>query len=274
MKIIVIGSSGNLATSLRILMPGLVFVSRHDNTLEILNLHKPKFIINCAAYTNVELAESVKDEAIKLNVDLPKQLAEWCLNNNCHLIHISTDYVFDGMKNTPYEETDITNPINFYGLTKKTGEDHIIATNCKYTIIRTSWLYGPFGKNFFKTILNLLKTKKEVKVVSDQFGTPTMSLNLADVILKITQQYNITGIYHYSDNYTTSWYEFARKISKAIGSGTIIPITSNEYITVANRPNYSSLSTNKINSIIPITNYTLEENIERVLNDYGNYCNI
>lgn len=202
-------------------------------------------IINCAAYTNVEKAEDDMYMASLLNQKLPEVLAEVSLERNSTLIHISTDYVFDGVgRSLPYREVDMPQPCNVYGATKLAGEDAIIRSGCNYLIIRTSWLYSPYGKNFVSTIMERLKSGKELKVVYDSVGTPTYAADLAGAIMEIIRSGQIgkCGLYNYSNEGVASWYDFAQAVREISGANSrILPILSDEYPTKARRPAYSVL---------------------------------
>ena len=242
------------------------FISREDidltNIKSIYNFFKiRKFsgIINFAAYTAVDMAENKIDLAKQINHIAVQVLAEISAKQNIPLIHISTDYVFNGKTTKPFTESDKTDPINVYGLTKFCGEEAIIATECKGAIIRTSWLYSEYGKNFLKTILTLAKKKKTIDVVSDQIGSPTYAKNLSKLILNIfsyKEKFEILNtqlnIYHFSDNGFCSWYEFAKEIIRLSNlSCKIKSIETIEHPTLARRPHYSVLDNKKIKHYIP-----------------------
>ena len=217
-------------------------------------------IINCAAYTNVDAAETNESLAETLNAKAPENLARAIKAVGGLLIHISTDYVFGKEAyNTPCKEDQTGTPTGVYGLTKLHGEEAILKTDCNYIIIRTSWLYSEFGKNFCKTMLNLTATKSELKVVFDQVGTPTYALDLAKAIEAIIEDYKTnsmlnahsypkTGIYHYSNEGVCSWYDFATMIAEYAGNTNckIRPCHSNEFPSPVVRPSYSVLDKTKI----------------------------
>ena len=221
-----------------------------------------KVIVNCAAYTNVDAAESNEVLAEKLNAEAPKNLALAIKENNGLLIHISTDYVFGGDPyNTPCKEDQKGTPTGVYGLTKLHGEQGIVATNCNYVILRTAWLYSEFGKNFVKTMLNLTSTKPQLKVVFDQVGTPTYALDLANAISVImddykkeTETYNQwavyskTGIYHFSNDGVCSWFDFTKMIAEYAGNNDcdILPCHSDEFPSPVKRPAFSVLDKTKV----------------------------
>lgn len=208
-------------------------------------------IVNCAAYTNVDKAEEEPAVAEWLNALAVKNLAESAKRNDAVLIHISTDYVFGGTQNnTPCREDQPANPTGVYGKTKLQGEEAIKAIGCRYVIIRTAWLYSEFGKNFFKTMLNLTATKPELKVVFDQTGTPTYAYDLAEAIFEIIENRKYEGhegIYHYSNEGVCSWYDFTKMIAAYAGHSScrIYPCHSNEFPSKVVRPSYSVLDKTK-----------------------------
>lgn len=207
-------------------------------------------VINCAAYTNVDKAEDDFEVADKINHLAVKNLADICTQKNLFLVHISTDYVFDGTKNFPYVETDPPAPLGVYGRTKYDGEKAVINSGCEYLIIRTSWLYSSFGNNFVKTMRRLTAEKESLKVVFDQVGTPTYAGDLAEAILEIIEtekhQDNI-GIYHFSNEGVCSWYDFAIEIRDLFGNVCDIqPCHSSEFPSKVTRPNFSVLDKTKI----------------------------
>lgn len=219
------------------------------------------WIINCSAYTAVDRAEDEPEMAYKINADGVQNIALIAKENNAKLIHISTDYVFDGAKNGPYAETDKTNPAGVYGKSKLDGEDRIRKTLSYYFIIRTAWLYGKNGNNFVHTMLRLFKEREEVRVVRDQWGSPTYSLDLAEAILKIiTDNSNKYGVFHFTNEGRTNWHEFASEIYRiAVDKKLlqkqvrIVPIATSEYPTKAVRPANSYLLKDKIKSELGVT---------------------
>lgn len=223
-------------------------------------------IINCAAYTNVDAAEKNESLAEKLNADAPKNLAVAMAEVGGLLVHVSTDYVFGKEPyNTPCSENQKGTPTGVYGLTKLHGEQNIIASGCRYVIIRTAWLYSEFGRNFCKTMLTLTATKPQLKVVFDQTGTPTYAYDLAVAIYTIIRQYNSSlvtnntssfpsGIYHYSNEGVCSWYDFTKMIAEYSGHTEcdIQPCHSSEYPSPVTRPSYSVLDKTKIKEIFSV----------------------
>ncbi|MCF6184557.1 MAG: dTDP-4-dehydrorhamnose reductase [Bacteroidales bacterium] len=227
-------------------------ITKLENIQSFCSENKFDYIINCAAYTNVDKAESDKVNAEKINAEAVKNLSEISQKYKIPLIHISTDYVFDGKSNIPYKENDKTNPRSVYGKTKLQGEE-FAKKAYKGIIIRTAWLYSSFGNNFVKTMLRLGKERNEINVVSDQKGSPTYAEDLARAILEIVkqttenQEHNFSGIYHYSDEGSCTWYEFAKEImQKANLKCKVNPVSSDEYSAPVKRPEYSLLDKTKI----------------------------
>ncbi len=211
-------------------------------------------IVNCAAYTAVDKAETDEELCEILNHKAPTYLAEAIDNVGGSIIQISTDYVFDGQKYTPYQESDITSPQTIYGKTKLAGEEAVIRSCVGAMVIRTAWLYSSFGNNFVKTMLRLGKERENLNVVIDQIGTPTYARDLAKAILTILEKGIIPGVYHYSNEGATSWFDFAKAIHRIAGINTCLvnPIPTEAYPTPAKRPNYSVLDKSKIKSTFGI----------------------
>ena len=216
---------------------------------ELFSREKIDIVVNCAAYTAVDLAEEQEDTADKINHKAAALLAEVCAQHNATLIHISTDYIFSGDSQRTYTEDDTPAPLNAYGRTKLSGERAVTKSGCKSIILRTSWLYSEFGKNFVKTMRNLTATHKEIKVVADQFGTPTYAGDLAEAIVQIIEnkKYDKCGVYNYSNLGECSWYDFAVEIARESGNDNckITPCTTADYPTKAMRPRYSVLDKSK-----------------------------
>lgn len=209
---------------------------------------KPDFCINASAYTAVDLAETEKEKAFAVNAAGVAHLAEACCDNKCTLIHISTDYVFDGDTNISYSEDNFTNPQGVYGASKREGEELALAINPKTIVIRTSWLYSEFNKNFVKTMLNLFTIKDELGIVADQFGQPTNANDLADAVMTIIEKEPKTyGIFHFSNQPETTWFDFASKIAELSGSDIKLnAITTEQFPTPAKRPKRSTMALDKI----------------------------
>ncbi len=264
-SVLVTGASGQLGQSFALISPAYKsidfnFVTRKDldlnsseNINAYLNSADCNIIINCAAYTGVDKAESEVDVANQINHLAVKQLAEICKVRNIHLIHFSTDYVFNGNNNKPYIENDKVDPINIYGKTKLKGEEALIEINPKGLIIRTSWVYSEFGNNFVKSILRLGAERDKLNIVSDQIGSPTYAVDLARVVLFIIQHqyfedmYVEANTYHYSDEGVASWYDFTKEILDIKNiECSVNPIETKDYPTAALRPYYSLFNKSKI----------------------------
>lgn len=256
-KILVTGSNGQLGKCLKDAVEQnhiegyqFLFLSREELDITQKDLvetfffsNKIDYCINCAAYTAVDLAESEVELAFKVNSDAVKFLAEECEEQDATLIHISTDYVFDGTKKTPYLPKDATNPINVYGKSKLEGERWALKINPKSIVIRTSWVYSQYGKNFYTTMLRLMEERNELNIVSDQIGKPTDANDLAKYILEIISSNDTNyGIRNFAGNEIMSWYDFAKKILLENGFTTqISPIPTSQYPTPAKRPMWSVL---------------------------------
>ncbi len=285
MKILVTGANGQLGSELKLLLEEELCGCAIYTDIDELDLTNEQLveryvvdnevthIVNCAAYTNVDKAEEDKLQCSAVNFDAVKNIAKAADNNGIKVIHISTDYVFDGTAHTPYKESDKVNPISQYGTTKRKGETALLALAPDSIIIRTAWLYSPFGHNFVKTILRLSDEKSELNVVSDQIGTPTYAADLARAILEIlrSQQW-VEGIYHFSNEGACSWYDFAKSILRISGKDCkVSPIPTNEYPTAATRPYYSLLDKSRIKATygvrVPHWEESLVECIKRIKNN-------
>lgn len=226
-------------------------------------------IVNCAAYTNVDKAESDYDLAELLNAKAPENLATSMKEVGGLLVHISTDYVFGKEPyNTPCREDQKGTPTGVYGLTKLHGEQNILASGCKYIIIRTAWLYSEFGKNFVKTMLNLTSTRPELKVVFDQVGTPTYAGDLSSAIVEILKDAK-TGIYHYSNEGVCSWFDFAKMIAQMAGNTEceIAPCHSEEFPSPVKRPSFSVLDKTKIKDTFGLTVPYWTDSLRKCINN-------
>ncbi|TBV28287.1 dTDP-4-dehydrorhamnose reductase [Meridianimaribacter sp. CL38] len=258
-SVLITGANGQLGECIKELsskFEELNFIFKSSKELDITSFNSAKAIfekhqfnycINCAAYTAVDLAEDEKEKAFAVNAEGVKHLAILSKDYNTSLIHISTDFVFDGLKNTPYTETDAPNPINVYGASKLQGEQYIKELLDTYFIFRTSWLYSEYGNNFMKTMLRLSKQRQELNVVNDQIGSPTYAKDLAEVILKVIKEDSTNyGMYHFSNKGETSWFGFAQEIFKQKKIQiNLQPITSENYKTKAKRPMFSVLNNSK-----------------------------
>jgi dTDP-4-dehydrorhamnose reductase len=273
MKILLTGSKGQLGQEVEKLSinSGLDIVSTDlpeiditdsDLLTRIFSDLKPSIVINAAAYTAVDLAETQKETCYAVNLAGPANLTRLCDKYNARLIHISTDYVFDGKGNTPYHEDDPVSPVNVYGHSKADGETAVIAGSGKHIVLRTSWLYGRYGKNFVKTMLRMGQEKKVIKVVNDQYGCPTCAYDLAKVIIIIAHQLegksDNGGIFQYCGNGITTWYDFAVSIFQVAGAiglnkiPLITPIPTSQFPTAAKRPLYTALDCSKTKSIFGV----------------------
>ena len=273
MKILLFGANGQVGWELQRSLAALGQMKTYDrNTLDIGNFknlrscvrdYKPEIIVNAAAYTSVDRAESERDKALRINAEAVAVLADEAKKLNACLIHFSTDYVFDGRKLNAYQEIDKTNPQSVYGKTKLQGEEAIKESECNHLIFRTSWIYATRGANFAKNIIRLAKEKDELKVVNDQFGVPTSAELVADItalcLNQITQEnillQNVNGTYHLTPSGKTSWYGFAQYvISESLRLGAsflakpenVIPISTSDFPSPAKRPPNSQLDTQKL----------------------------
>lgn len=264
MVIFVTGSKGQLGSALHAIAskyPDFYFKFFDSTELNLLDSVKieqlfdkfrPDFCINTAAYTAVDKAESESDLAFKINEKGVENLATICRHFQTTLIHISTDYVFDGQQSKPYTETDIPAPQSVYGASKRAGEVSIERILTNYYIIRTAWVYSDLGNNFYKTMLRLAETKSTLQVVNDQIGSPTNAYDLAEACLKLIHKKSIPyGIYHYSAEGACSWYDFAKKIFEIHDCEIeVVPIPTSAYPTPAKRPHYSLLDKTKFKSLV------------------------
>ena len=280
MNILITGCNGQLGNELQLLEKNYsehTFFNTDVHELDITNAEAiDKFvssnnidiIINCAAYTAVDKAESNKELCQVLNADAPAYLAKAISKRNGWMIQVSTDYVFDGTKNTPYVETDSPCPNSVYGSTKLDGEK-AVEQACKNTmIIRTAWLYSSFGNNFVKTMMRLGKEKDELNVIFDQIGTPTYARDLAIAIMTAVEKGIVPGIYHFSNEGVISWYDFTKAIHRlsGINSCHVRPIHTEEYPTAATRPHYSVLDKTKIKKTYGIEIPYWEDSLAECIN--------
>jgi dTDP-4-dehydrorhamnose reductase len=251
MKILIAGAGGQLGRALQTTLTGhevialthsRLDVTRFEDTREAVTAHRPDVVINAAAYTNVDGAESDHSGAYKLNAVAPRNLSVACHEIGAPLVHVSTDYVFDGLGDRPYHEFDRTNPLSIYGKSKLEGERTAAAHNPRHYIVRTSWVYHTEGENFPKVMLSLSK-HSEVRVVCDQFGSPTYAPHLAAAIAKLMETGGY-GTYHIAGNGAASRYEMTRKLYQLFGIGTVaLPAATTEFPRPAPRPRYSALTT-------------------------------
>lgn len=283
MKILVTGSNGQLGKEMNGILeqncPGITTYTDVD-TLDICDekavesfLEKEQFthIVNCAAFTAVDKAETEQTLCYRINADAVENLAKAAAKHGAKIIHISTDYVFDGTACRPYRESDKVNPVSAYGASKRKGEMVLLSYCPDAIILRTAWLYSPHGHNFVKTMLKLGLERAELRVVFDQVGTPTSATDLAAAIYSvITARQWIPGIYHFSNEGAISWYDFTKSIHRNAGITTcnVIPVTTDDYPTPASRPHYSVLDKSKIKStfdiIIPYWEDSLKACLDRI----------
>jgi dTDP-4-dehydrorhamnose reductase len=259
-KIIVTGSNGQLGSELKELAASypqfeMIFLSRDELSINdessvknILEKHKPDFLINCAAYTAVDKAESEKELASSINGTAVGYLAANCKTYGTKLLHISTDYVFNGQHTEPLTETDAVDPINFYGQSKLLGEELAFKNDPEAIVIRTSWVYSSYGNNFVKTMIRLMNQKESINVINDQYGAPTYAADLAELIMDIINSGKwLPGIYNYSNEGMITWFDFANTIRHYINSNCKVnPIPTSQYPTPAKRPAWSVLNKSKI----------------------------
>lgn len=280
-KILVVGGNGQLGNCIRKIAPDFEldyeFIFTDSQTLDITNEdqvnaffyeNKPDFCINASAYTTVDLAEKEKEKAFAVNADGVAHLAQACKDYKTIFIHVSTDYVFDGETNLCYSEDDFTNPIGVYGESKLRGEELALEINRKTIILRTSWLYSEFNKNFVKTMLNLFSQKEELGIVADQFGQPTNANDLAEAIMEIIEAPQKTyGIFHFSNYPETTWFDFAKKIAEFSKSNIKLnQLTTEQYPTPAKRPKRSTMCLDKIEEVYKIEPKHWENSLEECVN--------
>lgn len=280
MNILITGCNGQLGSELRAIEKEYAqyrFFNTSHQELDVkdhvavaayVEEHEIDGIINCSAYTAVDKAESDIDNCKAINTEAPANLAMAIEKRGGWLIHVSTDYVFDGTKHTPYNETDATCPNSVYGSTKLAGEESAMKL-CQHTmVVRTSWLYSAFGNNFVKTMIRLGHTKDELGVIFDQIGTPTYASDLARAIMAAVEHGVVAGIYHYSDEGVASWYDFTKAIHRLAGitDCQVNPIHTSEYPTPAKRPAYSVLDKTKIKQTYGIRIPHWEESLAKCIN--------
>ena len=281
-NILITGANGQLGSELRkigfspldeVFFTDVAELDITDYTAieKFIQVHEVDTIINCAAYTAVDRAEDEPGPAAEINTQAVANLAKAAQKGDCLLIHISTDYVFDGTATTPYTEKIKTCPVSVYGKTKLAGEEAIIRSGCFYIIIRTAWLYSAFGHHFVKTILRLAEERPEINVVNDQIGTPTYAEDLAKAIVKIMandDRVEHEGIYHYSNAGVCSWYDFAVEIVRLSGLNCRVnPVTTAEYPTKTHRPAYSVLDKTKIKHTFGVEVPEWQEALRRMMGE-------
>lgn len=279
-NVLVFGASGQLGHCLKSVVAELgtadvIFPSEESANIldpalleKLFQEYQPAFCINCAAYTAVDKAEDDVDLARKINRDGPENIARLCKTYGATLIHVSTDFVFEGNKTALLNEEDEARPINIYGVTKLEGEQVVIENLDEYYILRTSWLYSEFGNNFVKTMRKLGSERSELKVIADQVGTPTYGGDLARAIIAIiTADNKAYGLYHYSNEGVTSWYDFAKAIFDLSELKLdLYPIKTSEYPTRAVRPSYSVMDKTKIKTTFGISIPYWRDSLEKCIN--------
>ena len=277
--ILITGSQGQLGSEFHKIsssFPQYQFIFSDRKTLDItdeqavndfFSKNKITVCVNCAAYTAVDKAEQEKELAEKVNTTAVGYLAKACKDHYVQFMHISTDYVFNGKATRPYLSTDQTNPVNFYGSAKLSGEQMAIALNDKTIIIRTAWVYSSFGNNFVKTMMRLMKDRESIGVVNDQLGSPTYAGDLAEAIMHIiNQDHFIPDVYHYTNEGITTWYNFAKEIAMLIKTKCVVnPISTEQFPTLAARPAYSVLNTEKIQSIFNLQIPNWQDSLQKCL---------
>lgn len=287
MRILVTGSEGQLGRSLQLAAAESdnEYIFNDVDDLDITDAEAVELglkvncfdvIINCAAFTDVERAERQEDIAAMVNGEAVGNLARAAKANGVTLIHISTDYVFDGSANLPLKETDIVNPQSAYGRTKLLGEQAIADSGCKNLIIRTAWLYSEFGRNFVKTMLRLTSERERLSVVFDQIGTPTYAGDLAEALVSIVDNKMYEGrdgIYHYSNEGVCSWFDLAKMTAEIAGNGDcrIAPCHTEDYPAVAVRPSYSVLDKSKIKNTFGLTIPYWIDSLRKCIDNVKNY---
>ncbi len=279
-KILVIGSGGQLATAYKDLLPDALFVGRDTLNLQhplqvrgVLSSLAPSAVINTAAYTQVDKAESEEAVALAVNAQSPTEMARYCATENIPFVHFSTDYVFSGEGKTPWKETDATAPLNAYGRSKLAGEQGIAEAGGNHLIFRTSWVYDAYGKNFVNTILRLAGEREELSIIDDQFGAPTYAPHLAAASLAGLEAARgmrefASGVYHLCNAGETTWYRFANSIIRhakraglPVKMKTATPVPATEYPLPAHRPYNSRLDCTRARSILGITMPVWEEGL-------------
>lgn len=275
MKILIAGAEGQLGRSLQDCAPAMINgeynivipvgrkffdITKKKHLHEQLEQIKPNIVINAAAYTAVDKAEVEKDEAALVNFHGIENLVEWCVANDCTIVHVSTDFVFSGDQSTAYKPSDKTSPLNHYGETKLAGELALRASECNHYIVRTGWVYSEHGNNFVKSILRLAATKPSLGVVADQIGTPTYAHHLAQMIWRLIENKPDVSLWHFSDAGVASWYDFATAIVEEAVPMELLqknipvkPITTSDYPTPAARPRFSVLDKEQTWKLLNIT---------------------
>ena len=288
MKILITGCNGQLGTKLKQLCPGNMDVTYTDSqelditnesaVLSFISNLKPDVVINAAAYTAVDKAETDRETAYAVNAAAVGYLAKACAQTKARFIHISTDFIFDGSKQTPYLPDDAANPLSVYGETKHQGEQLLQQQmQDNFAIVRTSWVYSNHGNNFVKTMLRLMAEKPELGIIHDQLGAPTWAKNLAEICWQLAENKEVNGIYHYSDKAHISWYDFAKEIqTQALAKGllaTAIPINAigtESYPTPAQRPAFSVMDSSDLHAKLGLPANEWKESLSTMLDQQKN----
>jgi dTDP-4-dehydrorhamnose reductase len=276
LRILLTGCRGQLGSELARALPALGELIATDRSSldlfaaasirEVLQRTRPQVIVNAAAYTAVERAESEEALAVQVNAVAPGVLAEEAKRLGSLLVHYSTDYVFDGTKSTPYTEDDTTNPLNAYGRSKLEGENRIAGSGCRYLVFRTSWVYGPRGRNCLRAILQASREKPQLTVVDDQYGAPTSSIAIAQATVRALQGCAAQGLFHMTAGGRTTWFAFARTVLQRAGIATpVVPIGSDQYPAKARRPINSLLDNSRLKQVFDIELPPWEEQLEPVM---------
>lgn len=287
MKILITGCNGQLGNEMQLLAQANgqhewfftdvdeLDITRVDAVEEFVSKNAIDGIVNCAAYTAVDKAESNEDLCHLLNCVAPGYLAESIERRGGWIVQVSTDYVFDGTNHTPYTEDEPTCPNSVYGRTKLAGEQRVMQACSKAMIVRTAWLYSTFGNNFVKTMLRLGREKQELGVIFDQIGTPTYARDLAAAIMTAINKGIVPGIYHFTNEGVTSWYDFTKAIHRIAGITTchVCPLHTSEYPTAASRPHYSVLDKTKIKKTYGIEVPYWEDSLEQCIKNSGYLLN-
>lgn len=282
-KVLVTGANGQLGRCIRETATSFAGLSFHFASRDILDIGDPRamkaffdvnsfdYCINTAAYTLVDKAENEKDEAFKINAIAVKELVSLCVEQQITLLHVSTDYVFDGESTEPYSERDPTHPIGVYGASKLQGEKYIESGMSRYFILRTSWLYSQYGHNFINTILKHARAGNQLSITTEQTGTPTNANDLAWALLHIIQSGSEAyGLYHFSNGGTATWYDFAVAILEHTEDlDPSLVISTHHYPTLAKRPKYSILNTSKFVNTFSMNPLPWEDSLVNVIKKYG-----
>jgi dTDP-4-dehydrorhamnose reductase len=276
MKVLLLGASGQLGRELMLALQadkrvGLQVPDRAQvdfldpsTVRDAIRVSGADVVINAAAYTAVDRAESEPELARAINAVAPGVIAEMCKQTGARLIHYSTDYVFDGTKRAPYVESDPVAPLNVYGQTKLEGDQAVHSSGARHVILRVGWVYSPFGKNFFLNMLRRAREGTALRIVNDQIGVPTSADSIAAVTAQVLHAPDLAGLFHYAPSGQCSWFEFTQLIMRTAGvRASVDPITTAEYPTPARRPAYSVLDSEKLRAALPIANESWEEQLER-----------